>query len=192
MKLLYVANGENYRSYKDQIVNSKRSAYHFERSKIYVDIISFALMPNHFHIYIHTRAPGAGNEISSFMRKLCQSYTQYFNSKYQRTGALFEGRFKVEHVSEENHSKYLFAYISLNPMKLLQPDWKEKGVQKISEAKKFLASYQYSSFIDILNSEKNMERLESRILDIPTLQKMFELNEKLSDKIFDWIKDNHK
>jgi REP element-mobilizing transposase RayT len=187
MKLLFVTNTANYKSYKDQIINTKKSAYLFKRDLPYTDTLAFVLMPNHFHIY--TRARGAGNEISEFLRKLCQSYTQYFNAKYSRTGGLFEGRFKAEHVPDDRYAKYLFSYIHLNPIKLIQHDWKEKGIKNILDAKKFLTTYKYSSFIDYLNDENNKERLESLITDRFIFRKLHSTGEKISEKIFQWLED---
>lgn len=40
----------------------------------------------------------------------------YFNTKYERTGSLFEGKFKAEHLDSDRYLKYIFAYIHLNPI----------------------------------------------------------------------------
>ena len=104
-------------------------------------------MPNHFHIYI-TPTPrqrlGVGvnnsdeNQVGVFMQKLCTSYSMYFNRKYKRVGKLFEGSFKSVHVENDNQAKYYFSYILLNPVKLIDPKWKEKGIKNSKKTFDFL------------------------------------------------------
>jgi len=84
--------------------------------------------------------------ISLFMHKLLTAYSMYFNIKRQRTGALFQGRYKARHIDNDNYLKYLFAYIHLNPIKIIQRNWKEKGIENLNGAKKFLRGYKYSSY----------------------------------------------
>ena len=88
------------------------------RKETLVDIGAYCLMPNHFHLLIRETAEG---NISRFMLKLQTGYPMYFNKKYQRTGALFEGKFKAKHITNDNHLKYLFAYLHLNPVKITDP-----------------------------------------------------------------------
>ena len=59
------------------------------------------------------------------MHKLLTSYSKYFNKKYKTYGVLFEGKFKAVHVNTDVQAKYLFSYIHLNPVKLIQKDWKK-------------------------------------------------------------------
>ena len=58
------------------------------------------------------------------MQKLLTAYTMYFNKKNERTGPLFSGMFKATHANEDEYLKYLFSYIHLNPIKLIEPLWK--------------------------------------------------------------------
>ena len=61
------------------------------------------------------------------MGKLGTGYSMYFNRKYKRTGALFVGAFKSQHANSDEYLKYLYAYIHLNPVKLIDSTWKEEG-----------------------------------------------------------------
>jgi putative transposase len=108
-----------------------------------VAIASYVLMSNHFHILVKETQEGG---ISSFMEKLQTGYSMYFNKKNQRVGPLFQGRFKAEHVDRDEYLKYLFAYIHLNPIKFLEPTWKESGIKDIKKVQKFIETYQYSSY----------------------------------------------
>ena len=78
-----------------------------------VDIFSFALMPNHFHLMLKERVAGG---ISNFMQKLGTGHTMFFNEKYQRSGSLFQGSFKYKAVLNDAQLLYLPHYIHLNPL----------------------------------------------------------------------------
>lgn len=108
-----------------------------------VSIGAYCLMPNHFHILIKQEKESG---ISKFMQKISTAYVMYYNKKYKRTGSLFEGKFKSKYASEDRYLKYLFAYIHLNPLKLLDKEWKSKTKHLSQERLKFLSGYEYSSF----------------------------------------------
>ena len=84
--------------------------------KLLVEILIFALMPNHFHLLLKQKRGGG---IVKFMQKLGTGYTNYFNKKYKRVGGLFQGRFKAVLVSEEAHFIHLPFYIHTNPLDLI-------------------------------------------------------------------------
>ena len=77
-----------------------------------VNIVAFCLMPNHYHLLLHERTPGG---ISKFMQRLSTAYTMYFNEKYERSGALFQGRFKSKLVDDDEYIIKVIDYIHLNP-----------------------------------------------------------------------------
>ena len=52
----------------------------------------------------------------------------YYNKNIKELG-LFEGKFKSQHADTDRYLKYLFSYIHLNPIKLIQRDWKENGIK---------------------------------------------------------------
>jgi len=116
-----------------------------ERGEALVDIGAYCLMPNHFHILIHERVDGG---ISMFMEKLSTAYVMYFNTKNNRTGRLFEGTFKAKHVENEPYFNWVFSYIHLNPVKLIDSKWKEYGISDPISAKNFMQNYKYSSYYD--------------------------------------------
>lgn len=82
-----------------------------------VDLLSFALMPNHFHLQIKQFS---SNGIEKLCRRAITSYVQYFNKKYKRIGTLFESTYKAVPTQTEEQFLYLSAYIHRNPMKLKQ------------------------------------------------------------------------
>ncbi len=123
--------------------------------KILVEILLFTLMPNHFHLLLKQKADGG---ITKFMRKLGTGYTNYFNKKYERSGVLFQGKFKAVMLNKQEHLQYLPNYIHLNPLDLKYGSrtsigWRGKM--------KFLEEYRWSSFPDYIG-KKNFPSVSSR------------------------------
>ena len=82
-------------------------------SQKFVEIIAYCLMPNHFHLLLKQVSDEG---ISVFMNRLANSYTKYFNTKYDRVGALFQGAFKSVGVETDEQLLHLSRYIHLNPV----------------------------------------------------------------------------
>ena len=75
---------------------------------------AFVLMTNHFHLLVTTATPdGAGK----LMKLVGQSYVQFVNRKYGRTGSLWEARFRSCLVQEESNLHACQRYIELNPVR---------------------------------------------------------------------------
>jgi putative transposase len=115
--------------------------------QLIVNILCFCFMPNHFHLILQQIVDGG---ITKFMRKLGTGYTMFFNEKYARSGVLFQGKFKSILVETDEYLLHLSRYIHLNPVELIEPDWKEKGLGNLNKTKSFLKKYRWSSFIDYL------------------------------------------
>lgn len=79
----------------------------------HVSVSAYCLMPNHYHLLIHTPE---GN-LSRFMRHLNGVYTQRFNRAHNRDGPLFRGRFKGILVQQDSHLIQVVQYIHHNPIK---------------------------------------------------------------------------
>jgi len=137
-------------------------------------------MPNHFHILITEKIEGG---ISKFMQKLSTAYSMYYNKKYERTGGLFEGKFKSQHANTDRYLKYLFSYTHLNPIKLIQRDWKEKGIRNKKDAIGFLNKYLYSSYFDFIGEK----RVQNKILNIGAFPKYFSNKASFVEEIFEWL-----
>ena len=76
-----------------------------------VEIIAYCLNPNHFHLILRQISDGG---ISEFMKRLSGGYTWYFNNKYERSGSLFQGKFKAIHVETNEYLLHVSAYVNLN------------------------------------------------------------------------------
>lgn len=127
-----------------------------KRGDTLVDIGAYCLMPNHFHLLLREKKEGG---ISRFLEKLLTGYSMYFNKRYERTGKLFEGRFRAQHVDTDEYLKYLFAYIHLNPVKMIDPEWKDNGIIDRQKAKDYLAEYNFSSYVDYIDISRREEGL---------------------------------
>ncbi len=176
LKLLYLSNSENNFAIRD----IDGDIYCIDRGKQLIDIGAYCAMPNHFHLLI---TPLEESGLSKFMQKLSTGISMYYNNKYSRSGSLFQGRFKAEHASEDTYLKYLFSYIHLNPIKLIQKDWKEKGVEDASRAQGYLRNYYFSSYLDYLEDG----RPESSIINRTKFPDYFPNKITFEKEILDWL-----
>ncbi len=83
-------------------------------SKVYkVNVHDYCLMDNHFHLLVELTL----ENLSLFMRQINSNYAIYFNKKYDRSGHLWQGRFKSYYVLDEHYLFTLYKYIEQNPVK---------------------------------------------------------------------------
>jgi putative transposase len=80
-----------------------------------VSALAFVLMSNHFHLIARTHRPN----LSRWMHWLMVSYTVYFNWRHQRSGHLFQGRYKSFLVESEEGDYFLSLsrYLHRNPVR---------------------------------------------------------------------------
>ncbi|MBU0531656.1 MAG: transposase [Candidatus Uhrbacteria bacterium] len=109
----------------------------------YVRIMCYCLMPNHHHLELEQLID---NGISLYMARLSNSYTKYFNIKYDRKGRLFESSFKAIEITNDDYLLHLTRYIHLNSLDLIEPRWKTNGISNWKNASRFLESFPWSSY----------------------------------------------
>ncbi|MDI6591908.1 MAG: transposase [Patescibacteria group bacterium] len=129
-----------------------------KKRKMLVEILAFCLMPNHVHLLVRQLREGG---ISKFMRKIGAGYGIYYNKKYKRTGHIFQGKYRIVHIKTQEQLKTVFVYIHSNPVSLIVPNWKEKGIKEIKKVINFLENYKWSSYPDYLE-KKNFPSLTNR------------------------------
>lgn len=186
LKILFLANSQKKFNFRDIVVNNKKNVFDFDKGDNLLEICSYVLMKNHFHllIYIPDSLPLGLTSGGKFMQKVMTSYTMYFNKKYNRTGSLFEGSYKVRKIDSDEYLKYIFSYIHLNPIKYFQFDWKDKGIKNINEAKNFIKKYLYSSYPDIiLNESRDLNKI---LINKKFLASWDELL-KQKESLFEWL-----
>lgn len=93
-------------------------------------------MPNHVHLTLHNLCEAG---VSEYMHRVTTAYAMHFNTKYDRTGHVFQGRFKVKLVTDDAYLHQLSAYIHNNAKDLKKWHGKEK-------------EYPWSSYTDYENN----------------------------------------
>ena len=110
-----------------------------------VRILCFVLMENHYHLLLEEIVGGG---ITRFMRKLGTGMTNYFNTKYDESGRLFQGAFKAKTVNQQEYLSYLTVYIQVkNPFELY-PGGLQKAVAEFDSAFDWAMRYPYCSLAD--------------------------------------------
>jgi len=104
--------------------------------KFNLEIFTFVLMGNHYHLLLRTPK----SNLSKAMQWLQTAYSVYYNLKHQRSGHLFQGRYKSILVGEESYWQKLSFYIHLNPIRA--------GMVKD------LNDYRWSSYHDYVRLQK--------------------------------------
>lgn len=111
-----------------------------ENQKI-VEILSYCLMPNHFHLLIKQLKDKG---ISKFISNYLNSYTRYFNTKNERLGPLFLNQFKAVRIETDEQLIHVNRYIHLNPY----TSYVIKNLEN-------LMNYPWSSFGEYLGLKKS-------------------------------------
>jgi len=83
-------------------------------AKYQVAIHAFVLMTNHVHMLV---TPGDSQGVGRMMQAQGRKYVQYFNYTHDRTGTLWEGRYKSTLVDADNYLLTVYRYIELNPVR---------------------------------------------------------------------------
>jgi len=142
-----------------------------KRSKI-VQVLSFVLMPNHLHLILRQLVDKG---ISLFMQKFGSGIAAYFfdryyaNMKKKKKGHFFQDRFNAVHIVDDRQLQVAFVYDWTNPIALVEPFFKERGIKNPDKAKKFLKEYRWSSYLDcigIKNFPSIIEAEKSFIMEV--------------------------
>jgi putative transposase len=111
----------------------------------YCEVLSYCLMPNHFHFLIYAVEQTIRNKLigrqeknvlSEGIRNLLQTYTKGVNKQNNSTGSLFQQNTKAKIISNVDHGVTCLHYIHQNPVKA-------KLVRKMED-------WPYSSFADFI------------------------------------------
>jgi len=146
-----------------------------------IEIISFALMPNHFHFLLkQTDEKG----ITNFMRLFENSYTRYFNLKHERVGHLFQGQFKAVHIETNEQLLHISRYIHLNPLtSFLVKSIKELEEYPWSSYPTYIGKGDPLKFVNpkpILEQFKNLESYQNFVSNQSSYQQELDLVKHLT------------
>lgn len=120
-------------------------------------IYAYCLMGNHIHLLLKE-----GTEsLEQVFKRICGKFVYWYNAKYQRSGHLFQDRFKSEPVDTQEYLQMVIRYIHQNPVK-----------GKLCNG---IADYAYSSYTEYLSGSDLVDT--AYILDIWPLTEFVALNE---------------
>lgn len=120
-----------------------------------VQLISFCVMPTHFHLILQQEQDQG---IVKFISKVLNSYSKYFNQRHKRNGPLWSSRFKSVHIINDEQLLHLTRYIHLNPT--------SAGLVERPE------EWEYSSYKQFIKKEDHVYQLckHEHLLDIEPRQ----------------------
>ncbi len=121
-------------------------------------------MPNHYHLLV-SPVDDDLTSLSLFAQKFGMGYSKFFNEKYERSGSLWQGKYKKIHIERDAHFLYIPFYIHLNALDLLMPEWREGRVRDTAVALKTLSAYRWSSFLDYTGMKNFPSILDTSLLN---------------------------
>lgn len=85
-----------------------------------VNLLTYCLMPNHFHLLLHQISRTGMSEL---LKSVSVSYSMYYNKKYRHTGALFQQRYRAVRIIEDSQFAHISRYIHMNPKNYYDWQW---------------------------------------------------------------------
>ncbi|MFZ2484746.1 MAG: transposase [Minisyncoccia bacterium] len=103
-----------------------------------VELVAFCIMPNHFHLIMKELEEGG---IAAYMQRVLNAYSKYYNTKYNKTGHVFQGPYRAIHITDDRQLLYLSTYIHRNPREISR--WANKEDH-----------YEWSSYQDCIEESR--------------------------------------
>lgn len=163
----------------------------WQPKKPIIKILCFTLLNNHFHILAKEITEGG---ITLFMRRLGTGMTNYFNTKYQESGRLFQGAYKARRVADNNYLEYLSTYIQVKNLFEIYPHGFEMALKEFDKAFNWALEYEYSSLSGYSDNKTMSAIVDDDILKdlFPTLkdfrnfakESITNIDDKIQDTIF--------
>ncbi len=159
------------RKIKDTIIQNR-----LQSGRKLVEIIAYCIMPTHVHLILKQLDD---NGISTFMGRVLNSYSRYFNVKTNRKGPVWEGRFQNVEVETDEQLLHLTRYLHLNPstsfLTKKPEDWLYSSyLEFLGQNTKEITICEFSDILDInpknykkfVDSQINYQRELKHIKDI--------------------------
>lgn len=80
-----------------------------------VSVHAYVLMSNHFHLLL---TPQRGEGLPQMMQAVGRSYVRHFNRRQQRSGTLWEGRYRSTLIQSDRYLLACMVYMDLNPVRV--------------------------------------------------------------------------
>jgi putative transposase len=142
---------------------TEANRFNLRREGLYgaVELVSYCLMPNHFHLLLYQHEIDG---ITRLMRSVATGYVMYFNKRHKRVGGLFQDVYKASRIHTQGYWDHISRYIHLNPIDLgedyesytyssyrnyvgnaeadwLKPELVMDGFSSVEEYEKFVKDY---------------------------------------------------
>lgn len=139
-----------------------------------IRIVVYCLMPNHYHLILKQESD---ESIAKYMGVVFNAYVQAVNRQMDRSGTLFEGRFRHVHIDRDEYILHLCRYIHLNPVKsgmVGNPeDWEFSDYKDWIFGRRnrdiistyFLSPREYAKFVLELKEEQELKPIKPFLLD---------------------------
>ena len=112
-----------------------------------VFIHAWCLMNNHYHLLV-SPVNGDLKNLSQFMKKLNMGYARYFNERHNRSGYLWQGKYKKILIERDSQFLYIPYYIHLNPLDYTMKEWRKGQLTDMDAVIKKLQECRWSSYLD--------------------------------------------
>lgn len=132
------------------------------------EIFGFVVMDNHYHIVIKT----IDTKLSDIMHRINNQYSKYYNHKNNRTGFVYENRYKGILVKDDKYLLSLIRYVHQNPVH--------------ARICKKMKDYKWSSDLYY------RQNIRGRIVNIDFILSIFSQNRKEAIKLYSKFMDDEE
>ncbi len=129
-----------------------------------VKILSYGLMPNHFHLLLKQITE---NGISKFMSRVGNSLTKYINTRHKTSGRIFQGAYQAKLISDEKYFQYVDTYVQVFNIFELYSGGLERAMKEFDKAFEFVLEYPFCSL------GESFDKRKLNIVDRDTLGETF-------------------
>ncbi len=144
----------------------------------FVKIFAFCILSNHFHLFMQQ---AIDDGIPAFMMKLCGGYSRYHNLRYDRSGPLFDGRYKAIRIDNEAYFQHVPRYIHLNALDTVSLPWRDGEVIDWPLAARKLDAYPWSSHRIYKGEEQELP-----VVDPEMARRLFTSSKEYEEFLFSW------
>jgi len=139
----------------------------------------YVLMGNHVHLLM---TPATESSLAATMQSVGIRYVHYFNTTHERTGGLWEGRYRASLVNTDRYLEACYRYIELNPVRanlVISPadwPWSSYRCHAFGEPDRVVSIHNY--YADLASSDQNRQsRYRDWFRDSPTEDELNDIRE---------------
>lgn len=142
------------------------------------DVHAYVLMTNHVHLLV---TPHQEDSLAKAMQMMGRYYVQYFNKTYNRTGTLWEGRYKATLIDSETYALTCYRYIEMNPVRAqgmadhpAEYPWSSYRANALGEANRLLVPHPMYEALGETPTQRQQayRKLFNTLLDTKTLDEI--------------------